>query len=283
LNREVIIERRGTDGDMAAAIRLIEELDGQVDVFGLGGIDLYLIADDRRYVVRDALRMQRAARHTPVVDGSGLKHTLERQTVLWLHETGRVSFTGKKVLLVSGVDRFGMAEVLPQVGAITHYGDLVFALGVPVMLTSLTMLRTIAHLLLPIIVRLPFTLVYPTGGKQEQQATGHARHFAWADIIAGDFHYIRRYMPERMDGKVIITNTTTAADLALLRARGVHQLVSTTPEFDGRSFGTNVMEAVLVALAGKAPEAMTPEDYLHALAELHWTPRVVALQESGGG
>src|SRR5262249_58437977 len=71
-----LIEREGTDGDLRRAIARIAELDGQVDAIGLGGIDLYLVAGDRRYVVREAARMAEAARQTPVVDGSGLKQTL---------------------------------------------------------------------------------------------------------------------------------------------------------------------------------------------------------------
>ena len=42
------IERIGTDGDIDRAIKMIEELDGQVAAFGMGGIDLYLSAGNRR-------------------------------------------------------------------------------------------------------------------------------------------------------------------------------------------------------------------------------------------
>jgi hypothetical protein len=171
-----------------------------------------------------------------------------------------------------------MAETLPELGATTLFGDLIFALGIPIPIRTLGGLRRLAHCLLPIICRLPFSLIYPTGTKQEQTVSKYDRYFHEADIIAGDFHFIRRYMPARMDGKIIITNTTTAGDVALMRERGVALLVSTTPEFDGRSFGTNVMEGVIVALTGKRPEDMTPDDYLRTLDQLGWEPRVVTLQ-----
>jgi hypothetical protein len=86
-------------------------------------------------------------------------------------------------------------------------------------------------------------------------------------------------MPPRMDGKTIITNTTTADDVGMLRDRGVSVLITTTPEFAGRSFGTNVMEAALIALAGKRSEDMQPDDYLSLLHQLGWQPRVVSLAE----
>jgi len=278
LEHEVQVERRGTDGDMARAISLIRELDGKVDAIGLGGIDLYLIAGGKRYVIREALQLAQAAKVTPVVDGSGLKHTLERRTVQWLQETGTVDFREKRVLLVSGVDRFGMAEVLPEVGAITRYGDLIFALGIPYPIKTLAGLRRVAKCALPIITRVPFSMLYPTGDKQTATVTKYASHFDWADIIAGDWHYMRRYMPARLDGKIVITNTTTPEDINLLRERGVAMLISSTPNFDGRSFGTNVMEGVIIALTKKRPEEMTSRNYEFCLQELGWHPNIVRLQ-----
>ena len=108
----------------------------------------------------------------------------------------------------------------------------------------------IAFLLLPLFTRLPFSVLYPTGKTQEAvREDWRARYYAWADVVAGDWHYVRRHMPKDMRGKTVITNTTTEEDVAFLRERGVRRLVTTTPRLGGRSFGTNVMEAMLVALA----------------------------------
>lgn len=279
LDQDVLIERRGTDGDMLRAIRMIRELDGRVDAFGLGGIDLYLVANGRRYVIRDALRMARAARKTPVVDGSGLKHTLERRVVRWLDREGGMPLRGRRVLLVSAVDRFGMAEAMVEAGAELVMGDLIFALGIPVPLRSLRAVDRLARLALPVLCRLPFTMLYPTGEKQEKVSGGpkYSKYFDQADIIAGDFHFIRRYMPPSLSGKVVLTNTVTASDVTLLKERGVRTLVTTTPELGSRSFGTNVMEAVLVALSGKTSEQLTPGDYESLLDRLGFRPRVERL------
>lgn len=279
LGEDVLIERRGTDGDIKKAIRLIAELDGRVDAFGLGGIDLYLVAKGRRYVIRDALRMARAARKSPVVDGSGLKHTLERRVVRWLEREGGIMLRGRRVLMVSAVDRFGMAESFAEAGADMIMGDLIFGLGIPIALHSLDAVDRLARLMLPILCRLPFTLLYPTGEKQENISGGakHKKYFDWAEIVAGDFHFIRRYMPDDLSGKVILTNTVTAHDVHLLRQKGVRTLVTTTPELNGRSFGTNVMEAVLVALSGRSPGQLTPADYEDMLDRLDFRPRVEQL------
>ena len=94
LGEKILIERRGTNGDIKKAIDLIKELDGKVDAFGMGGIDLYLVCAGRRYLLRDAKKILLAAENTPIVDGSGLKNTLERRIIAQLAET-ILDFKGK--------------------------------------------------------------------------------------------------------------------------------------------------------------------------------------------
>lgn len=273
LGEQVTVERIGTDGDLDKAVALIRKLDGKVDAFGLGGIDLYLHAGGRRYKFRDAQRMASAATKSPVVDGSGLKNTLERRVVRYMNQE-LMPLQGKKVLLVSSVDRFGMAEALTEVGADTIFGDLMFALGLQIPIRQLGTISVLARIILPVLTQLPFQWVYPTGAKQEMHEVRFASYYQWADVIAGDWLYIGRYMPDRLDGKVILTNTVTPANVEELRQRGAAMLVTTTPNFGGRSFGTNLMEALIVATAGKQPEEMTPADYEAWLDRIGFVPRV---------
>ena len=274
---EFSVERIGTNGDMAEFRRKLIELDGIVDAFGLGGTDMYVYAAGRRYVFREIEKLASAAVKTPVVDGSGLKNTLERETIARLGRDGIVDFSRSKVLLVSAVDRFGMAEALDGAGASVVYGDLLFALGVPLPLRSLQSVSSAARALLPLVTRMPFSWLYPTGEKQNTITPKWGQYYAEADIIAGDFPYIRRYMPDDLQGKTILTNTITTDDVSELKKRGVRLLITTTPELDGRSFGTNVMEGVLVTLSGRKPSELAPDDYLKLLAQLNWQPRVETL------
>ncbi|CEP68981.1 Uncharacterized [Moorella glycerini] len=277
LGEKFRIERIGTDGDMERMINLIRELDGQVDAFGLGGMDLYIRVGTRRYLLRDAAKIARAARLTPMVDGGGLKDTLERRVIAYLVREGIVDFRGKRVLVVSAVDRFGMAEALDAASADLICGDLIFGLGIPVPIRSLARFQRVAYLAAPLVRLLPFKLLYPTGKEQEKIDNRYQRYYEDAEIIAGDFLFIRRYLPPELPGRMIITNTVTSADIEELRRRGIKTLITTTPEFNGRSFGTNVMEGVLLTLSGKKPEAVTPEDYNRLLDRLDFKPRIVNL------
>ena len=271
------VERLGTDGSVRRAEELIADYDGKVDAIGLGGVDRYLIAGTRRYELRDAARMARAAKKTPVVDGGGIKRVLEPLLLRRLVAEGQLAVAGKRVLLMSAVDRPGMAETFPALGAKITYGDLLYAVGVPIPLTSLRQVAVVGAIFLPVLRRLPMSVLYPTGKQQESTTTKYARYFEEADIVAGDFQLIRRYMPEDLRGKVVVTNTTRTGDVEEFGKRGVAKLITMTPSFSGESFGANVMEGVFVALAGKGPEDLTEEDYLRLAAEVNWQPGVTEL------
>lgn len=281
------ISRIGTDGDMKRFAELIAELDGKVDAIGLGGIDRYLWVDDRRYTVRDADRLARIAKVTPVVDGSGVKNTLERRTIEFLHNNGLVDFSQKNVLVVCAVDRFGMAQAVAGLAKSVVYGDLMFNLHIPIPMRSYSTVRTLAHLFLPLICQLPFKWLYPVGREQEKTTPKHEKYFRWADVIAGDFHIIKRYMPlpesGALAGKVVITNTLTPEDTQLLAERGVAMVVTSTPQYEGRYYATNVYEGVLVTLLGKRPEEVSPADYDELLARLEWKPTVTELSKPSSG
>ncbi len=287
LGEKFLLERVGTDGSFERAIALIKSYDADPEVaaIGLGGIDLYLYAAGRRYTIRDAKKLARAASKTPVVDGSGLKHTLERKVVADLDKL--IGWRGRKVVMTSAVDRFGMAEALWEHGAEMVFGDIIFGLGVNIPIRTLRGLRLLAKVLLPVFTQLPFTWVYPTGEKQEKQINDwRSKYYQWADVIAGDFLYIKRFLPPRIDGKIILTNTTTADDVEMLRQRGAAMLATTTPRLNGRSFGTNVMEGLFVALAGKYP--LSEQDYLDYIDKLGLGANVTnfgeeaAISDTGG-
>ncbi|MGQ9657811.1 MAG: quinate 5-dehydrogenase [Fimbriimonadales bacterium] len=273
-----LIERVGTDGDLARFQQMFAALDGTVDALGIGGADLYIWVGNRRYTFRSIQRLVSVATRTPVVDGSGLKNTLEREALRWIQENRVIDFSRSTVLLVAAVDRFGMAQELAQLAQRVIYGDLVFAVGLPVPIRSYRTVEVLGRLLLPLITRLPFQWFYPTGEKQEKRTPRAAHLFLEADVIAGDWHYIRRYMPERIPDKTVITNTVRKADIEFLREAGAARVITTTPVIEGESFATNVMEGVIVALTGRRPETLTPDDYRAALCQLEWTPSVIELQ-----
>jgi len=277
LGEEILLERRGTNGDIGKAIDIIRSLDGKVDAFGMGGTDVWFYMGKKRYMLRDAVPIARAAQKTPIADGSMLKGVIERRAVEYIRDELKLPLAGRNALIVCALDRFGMATALLESGCDMMYGDLAFGLGVPIFLRSFSTFQTLVTILMPVIRLLPISMLYPTGKSQEQVVPKYGKAYAWADIIGGDCHFIKKHMPLDLTGKVIITNTVTKDDVEAFRKRGVKTLVASTPEIEGRSFATNVMDALFVALTGRRPENFTPSDYLDILNRLEMKPSVQTL------
>jgi hypothetical protein len=275
LGEKVCIERIGTDGDMEKAAQKYRELDGKVDAFGVGGADLGLMVADHWYPLYSVQKMVRYVKQTPLVDGAGLKNTLENRVAGFIDAKigAYVREKGRKAFITLGADRWGMSKSFLEAGYECAFGDLMFGLGLPFVVHSEAAIKRFAALLMPIAGRLPFKWVYPTGEKQEERIPKWERWYQWGTVVAGDCHYVKRHMPNQMEGKVIATNTTTPADVDLFQRTGVKYLVTSTPVLEGRSFGTNMMEAALIAVSGKG-RALDRSELNAMLDRLGFEPQI---------
>ena len=278
LGERISIERIGTDGDMEAAALKFKEMDGTVDAFGVGGGDLGLLVDGKWYQLHSVKPMVRFIKKTPVVDGSGLRNTLENKAAPFIKAelSDYINKMGNKAFIMTGADRWGLTRSFLDAGFECVFGDMMFSLDIPIALHTAEQIKFMAALLLPIATRLPFEWIYPVGEKQEERKPKYPKYFNWATVVAGDCHYIKRYMPDNMQGKIIVTNTTTPEDVDLFRKAGVKYLVTTTPVLEGRSFGTNMMEAALVAISGKG-RPLSLDEYNELLIKLDFQPQLQEL------
>ncbi len=249
LGQPVRLERIGADGDQARMRRLFLELDADVDAFGFGGADLGLEVNGRYYPLHTVHKIVAGVK-APVVDGGGVRALLERQMAQRMQPL-LPPIHPKRVLFGVGVARYSMVRSFIDAGYAVMFGDLAFGLGIPIFIRSLSTLHFLSRIMLPVMGRIPLQWLYPTGEAQEKIVPKYQHAYDWASVIADDFHYIKQHLPAQLTNKIIVTNTTTPEDVEILRSRGVSHLVTTTPRLDGRSFGTNALEAALTALAGK--------------------------------
>jgi len=193
--------------------------------------------------------------------------------------TDHKTLKGMKALKTNAVDRYVMAAALVEAGCDTTFGDLMFSLGIPIPLRSLGAVRILAALLLPFITKMPFKWFYPLGSEQDNDPEPKWTKYYndEATVIAGDFVSIRACMPDDLTGKIIVTNTTTAKNVEELRDRGLHILVTSTPRLEGRTFGTNVMEATLRALIDKPDDEITEADFLDMIERIPLEPNIEVL------
>ncbi|HNT54624.1 MAG TPA: hypothetical protein PKG95_07920 [Anaerolineaceae bacterium] len=270
---DIEVERIGTGGDVAAAQKLYAALDGKVDCLSVGGVDLRLPLGDRWYPLRSAMKLIKDVHQTPVVDGSGLKHTLERRVFeLARPQLGEIPHF-KNAFIPMIVDRLGLGHAVAEVADEVVIGDLMMEFGLPFPIHGLKQYYRVARLLLPFVSYLPLATIFPPGYKDEPIVPKYEKIWAAADLIAGDFLYMRKHLPNDLQGKWIVTNTTTSDNVDLFRTRGAKVVITTTPVFEGRSFGTNMMEATLTAYAGKG-RTLTAAELNALIDELDFRPTV---------
>jgi len=267
---KVIIERIGTDGDIERMKEIYKELDGKVDAFGIGGTNFALYVNGITYELPEFKNIKRDIK-TKIFDGEGVKEVLEKNIDDFIENNSSIELRGKKGYTPSAVDRYSMTLSLERAGVRMWCADLLSAFDIPLVLPSLKYIDCIAPKIIPPLIidgfkifgkKIgPFSLkdLYPTGEEQDE-LTKKKKGWKWvlnyvsnqfqknADIIAGDCLFVKKYLPNNLEGKIIITNTTTEQDYNLFKERGASYLITTTPIFDGRSFGTNVIEATLYAL-----------------------------------
>ena len=282
LDQECELSRQGTDGDFEKAVQRYAEMDGKVDAFGVGGVEFYLRVGKNRYYFRDVSRIQRAIKVSKVGDGNGVKGLLERRAFQalekHLNEKENKTLKGMPALLTTAVDRYGMGEAMVDAGLDLTIGDLMFTLGLPIPVKKLSTVRVLAATLLPVITNLPFSWFYALGSEQDKPPQPKwGKYYQQAQVLGGDFIQIRQYMPDDLTGKIVVTNTTTSKNVEELRKRNLHILVTVTPRLEGRSFGTNVMEATLLALMDKSQSEVTEADFLDLIERIPLEPNIEIL------
>jgi hypothetical protein len=273
---DISVERFGAGGDAEKARQLYREFDGNVDALSVGGIDLYVRLDGRDYPVRSALPLVKDVRKTPLVDGRLLKYVLERRVFELALPTLNKLPRFRRAFQPFTVDRIGLAEAVTAQSDDVYFGDLMFMFGVPYAVHGLPAYKRLLHILMPLAGYLPLSMLYPPGATDDTPHPKYAQQWESADLIAGDMHYINKYSSPNLHGKWVVTNTTTDENIALLRQRGVAVVITTTPRWQGRSFGINMMEAVLVAYAGRS-RPLTPDELNLIVDEVQLKPEVLQL------
>ncbi len=280
LDREIEIRHVGCDGNLDVMVAAIQEWDGKVDAIALQGVSRQLQLGREKVMHEAAERLTTTAKISPLVDGSGVRAAMERWAVRLASEAQPGIWARKRVLMVPGLNHYGLAQALRQYTEELRYADpiLFFALpGAPGVGSE----ETLPAVALPTLNQLrefPFQRLFPAAGKPNRPRT--PKPFEWADVLAGDMGSIRRYAPEKLKRKIVVTESATEADLTDLRERGVTAVVTTMPPL-GRELShidAAVFEACLVAIRPDSDAPLTENTYLNLMAEMEWKPGIKYLQ-----
>ncbi|MFC2036718.1 serine carboxypeptidase [Chloroflexota bacterium] len=281
LGEQIHVRRFGADGDVRRARELVAEFDGKVDAIGLGGVSMYFRVGHHTYVHRQIQQIASAAQIAPVVDGVHLKNTLERWAIGQVAQQQPGIFSHKRVFVVSGIDRYALAQVLSGYTHQILFGDPIYHLHLPFALRSLRQLERYAALVLPALCRAPYDKLRPVDRGPGLRTPRGTKYLNQADIIAGDLVTIRRFAPKSLRRKTVIADSLSASDVEELRQRGVESLITLTPPLDDEHpfVGTNVIEAIFVSVMDRPQAEIAEDDYLNRVAKSELEPRITVLNE----
>jgi len=288
LNQEVRVHREGTGGDPAAIRSLIEGHDGKVAAIGLSSIPIRIQLGATRRPHHVGATLPGLAKVTPVVDGSGIRASLERWGVILADRAEPGIFSEKRILMVPGLNHTGMADALTRHSTHLRYADPMVFFGLPDFLPVVGSRYTLAQAAVPTLEQLKDAsfkrLSFQNGNPVSSRA---ASSVAWADVLAGDVKAIRRFAPQQLHRKTVVVESASEEDVDDLRQRGVSILVTLMPGLEEKRglgrWSAATLEALLVAIRDDQTLPLSEDTYLDLLAEIKWTPGIRYLQPEEAG
>lgn len=287
MGTSVELIRMGCGGNVHQAMTLIDRYDGQVDAIAAEGMPAVLQLGDVRRQHELGTALKNRAVRTPVMDGSVIRAGLERWGIMQADRLLPGVFSQKRVLMLPGLNHEGMAQALQRCGAQIRFADpwIYFSFpDFPAIGSSFTLER-IAGLTLERLVHAPFE--HLVSGDGDHRLIRAEKPFAWADILAGDIHAIRRCAPRDLRRKTILVDAAAEEDLDDLRARGAALAIILLPALDGtdpqRRWNAATVEAALAALRADTGAPLNEDTYLDLIAGFDWAPEIRYLQPEEAG
>jgi predicted amino acid dehydrogenase len=181
-----------------------------------------------------------------------------------------------RVLMLSGLEHPGVAEVVADHTKNVVFGDLIFSTPLGIPLRSLASLDRFARAGIPMFLKVPLALCDPRMRGQRPTLRPFQWWFDWAEIVIGSMAYLRRFAPESLDGKVVITDFTDN-DLPFLKSKEVMIAASHEAHIDGRPVPPGLLQAVYL-LEHREGATTGPQDgMLEMVHKLKVEPRIERL------
>ncbi|GIK85191.1 MAG: serine carboxypeptidase [Betaproteobacteria bacterium] len=268
------VRRIGTNGSLAQAVKLARHWERRADAIGLGVVKDSYTVGSRHFVEKDSVRLRSAVTLVPATTGGRLGDILQEWALR--HVQGKLGgyFNNANVLFFSGRTHYKLAQAMAEFTPNLQFADALLQLGVPKMLTSLDMLELYASGAHYVLDWTPDALV---GSAPVREWTRYVLRKAMRDatVVVAPVHELDRFGREELAGKIVVTSTVNDHRLARFKAKRVATVIDGAPLVQGHVLGPSLLDAMIVAATGKAPEDILEDDYLAIIGELGLEPRVL--------
>jgi predicted amino acid dehydrogenase len=274
LGARLRVRRLGTDGSTARAIELLAHWDGQADAIGLGVAKDSRGLGARRLVERDSMRMQRAVTRVSVTTGARLGEIFLEWAVRRTQAQLGHYFDNANVLFFSGMAHRKLAGTLWEYTENLMFADPLLQLGVPKLLTSLEALSLYASGAHYVSDWVP-PRVMPTSLLRQWSRYVLRKALHKATVVVAPVHELDHFGIEELAGKTVVTATVNDQRIAAFKDKGVSMVIDGSPTMHGHVLGPDLLDAMILAATGKAPDQILEDDYLEIITGLQTQPRIV--------
>lgn len=276
LGEDFTVKRIGTNQDENEAWEQLQRLQSKCDAVGVGMVSDNYSVGEHRFVNPETRRLTKVVTRVPVTTGARVRRLLQISAVRYVQKELVNYFNNNKVLFLSGMANYEMANALAEYTPNMKFADPVLQAGIPKMLTSIGALELYAKGKATVDSLSPFKT--PDAGKVIPQVTSRLVKRAMKDahVIVGTCSEILRYGDKAsLEGKTLITSTVTDSVMEQFKACGVNLAIDVTPNTFKQVVGVNVLEAMILAASDVSPEELSTEDLHDILKELDLKPRLL--------
>jgi len=268
------VRRLGTNGSTTKAVKLLKHWGQHADAIGLGVVNDGYTVGSRRYVEKDSARMKGVVTRIPVTTGGRLNDILQEWALRHVQNKLGNYFNNANVLFFSGRTNYKLALAMSEYTGNLQFADPLLQLGVPKMLTSLEMLEFYASGARHVLDWAPTGLMSSTLVKEWTKFMLR-RALHEATVIVAPVHELDDFGAEELAGKTIVTSTVNAQRIARFKEKGVHLVIDGSPELFDHVLGPSLLDAMIIAATGKAPDDILEDDYLEIINDLQLEPRII--------
>jgi predicted amino acid dehydrogenase len=273
LGAKLRVRRLGADGSIARALALVADWDARADAIGLGLVTDSHAAGSGPFE-RDGARLQRAATRAPATTGARLGDIFLEWAVRRAQEQLGHYFENARVLFLSGMNHERLATALSEYTSNLQFADPLQQLGVPKLLTSLEALHLYARGAHQVFAWMPRRVV-PAPLLAQWSRLVLRKALQKATVVVAPVHELDAFGLEELAGKTVVTATVNDERMAHFRDKGVAMVIDASPTLQGHALAPDLLDAMILAATGKAPDEILEDDYLDIIGGLQAQPRIV--------
>lgn len=282
LGQDFLVKRIGTDGDLRKAESLLTYWDQKADAIGIGSVRFPYTIGPRRLTESRVRQIEKISARikTPITTGASLRKVSFEWSLRSLQYTLNEFFTNARVLVLSGLVNYNLAQIIAEYTNNITFADPVVEHGIPKFLNSLKDLERYANGVHEVLSYTPTRrLTSSTVPIQVWNRHILRRAMQKNSVIMVPYHDFYKYLNiaglEELGEKTIITSTVYDERVEFLKNRGVSMIIDNTPKIFERVVGVNVIEAMIIAALEKPKAQITDDELMEIISEQYLEPRII--------